>query len=77
MAASTIDSVMVALVAAEAREALGASLARSKMPPQPGTFLHYIMWFTRSWFGQLDPRVGLRMAPWGSLAAPCGSQTLF
>ena len=61
---------MVALVAAEAMEALGASLARSKIAPQPSTFrglLHCIMWSTRSWFGQLDPRVGLRMAPWRSL----------
>ena len=80
VAATTIDRLKVVVAAAEAREALGFTLARSKMPPQPVAsrgMLHCMMWSTGCWLGHLDPRVGLEMLLRRSLAAPCGSQTLF
>ena len=80
VAATTITFLMVALVAAEARQVVGVTLARWKMPPHPAAsrcIFHRIIRSRGCWLGQPDPRVGSKMPPRRSLAPPCGSQTFF
>ena len=78
MAAATIACLKVALGAAEARQVVGVTLARWKMPPHPATSRCIFQRIMRSrgfLIGQPDPRAGLKLPPRRSLAAPYGVQT--